>query len=222
MKWFTKNKTDDNHPEYWKTYLETFREVLPRFAHQATYVAFDTETTGFDFKKDRILALGAVKIHDSQIKIKECLEIFTEQEYFNPETVPIHGIMHNPGFQTISEAEMLKQFLDYIGNSPLVAHHAGFDIRMLNEALDRQGLPPLKNRVIDTMKFYRRGLIISNLVDKQRSFSLDEVAEKLDIPLKDRHTAAGDAFITALVFLKLWGKWERKKSLKTKTLLSVQ
>ncbi|WP_224490222.1 3'-5' exonuclease [Robertkochia flava] len=221
MKWFTKKSTDDA-PGFWKAYLETFREPLPEFAHQTTYVAFDTETTGFDFNQDRILALGAVKILDNQIRLDDTLEIYTTQDHFNPDTVPIHGILHNPRHQTISELEMLKQFLDYIGNAPLIAHHANFDIGMINQALKRHGLPPLKNKVVDTMKFYRRGLITSNLVDKQRSYSLDEVAEKLNVPLKDRHTAAGDAFITALIFMKLWRRWEKKKSLKTKTLIRVQ
>ena len=72
------------------------------------------------------------------------------------------------------------------------------------------------------MNFYKKGLITSNFIDRERGYSLDEVAEKLNIPLKDRHTASGDAFITALVFLKLWRKWDKNKTITTQKLLKIQ
>lgn len=219
--WFKKTP-EPEYPSFWKDYQNALKTELPRFAHETTYVALDTETTGFDFDKDRILAIGAVKIHEFKISVKDTLEVYTQQERFNPDTVPIHGIIHHPKYQTVDELEMLKQFLAYIKNAPLIAHHAHFDIGMINEALKRHGLPPLKNKILDTMYFYRRGLITSNLVDKERSYSLDEVAQKLDVPLKDRHTATGDAYITALVFLKLWRKWDRDNKLKTRKLLRLQ
>ena len=115
----------------------------------------------------------------------------------------IHGLIQNEKIKTISESEALKNFLDYIGNSILVAHHAYFDITMLNHALKRMGLPKLKNRILDTGRLYKATRISSNLIDQEKRYSLDEIAESLNIDVTDRHTAAGDAYITAIAFLKI-------------------
>lgn len=219
--WF--KKTDDaNLPDFWKQYEEAFNTPLPQYARDTTFIALDTETTGFDLETDRILAIGIIKIHHGTIKIKDSEELFVTQNYFNPKTVPIHGIVNHPKQTTISEKNMLISFLGLLKNAPVIAHHASFDIGMLNAALKRHHLPPLKNKVFDTMDFYRKGLITSNFVDKQRGYSLDEIAQKLNIPLKDRHTALGDAYITALIFLKLWRRWDKQYHLKTRKLLRLQ
>ncbi len=74
---------------------------------------------------------------------------------------------------------------------------------MINHALKRHGMPKLKNRFLDTSALYKRSLIRSPLVKNQDQYSLDELAEKFDIPTQDRHTALGDAYITAIAFLKI-------------------
>ena len=130
----------------------------------------------------------------------------------------IHGIIQNERIETLSEEEAVKAFLKYIGNSVLVAHHAGFDVGMINEALSRMGLPRLKNKVLDTVNLYRGTRIISNLINREKSYSLDEIAETYNIDTKDRHTAAGDAFITALAFLTILGKLNTDRKLNLKKL----
>src|SRR5690606_40655077 len=57
------------------------------------FIAFDTETTGFDRKEDRILSLGAVEIINKTIKANNSFEIYIKQDIFKPETVKIHGIL---------------------------------------------------------------------------------------------------------------------------------
>jgi DNA polymerase-3 subunit epsilon len=76
------------------------------------------------------------------------------------------------------------------------------------------GLPKLKNKVLDTVNLYRGTLIISNLINRDKTYSLDEIAETYSIEIKDRHTAAGDAFITAIAFLKILGKLNTGNKLK--------
>ena len=214
-------KKPDNLPDFWKDYEAKFQEKLPEEIAETRFVVFDTETTGFDIKKDRMLSIGAVGIENKSINIADGFEEYILQETFNPKTVKIHGIIQNERIETLSEEEAVKAFLKFIGNSVLVAHHAGFDLGMINEALSRMGLPRLKNKVLDTVNLYRGTRIISNLINREKSYSLDEIAETYNIDTKDRHTAAGDAFITALAFLTILGKLNTDRKLNLKKLFRI-
>lgn len=103
----------------------------------------------------------------------------------------------------------------------MVAHHAGFDRAIVDQALQRHGLPKIKNKFLVTSVLYRRTrtLISSPFLQKKVLYSLDELAEKFDIPIADRHTALGDAYITAIAFLKILGKMKEKRNLSVKGLL---
>lgn len=201
--WFRKKPNLENLPEFWQEYEKSFEERLPEDINAIRFVIFDTETTGFDFEKDRILSIGAVVVKNKSIEMKDNFEVYLDQEKFNPETVKIHGIIQNEKFDKLSEIEALKKFLRYIQNSVLVAHHARFDVTMVNKALARHGLPKLKNKVLDTAVLYKNTRIITNLIDRDRSYSLDEIAEAYNIDVTDRHTASGDAYITAIIFMKV-------------------
>jgi len=205
-KWFKKKETNEDLPYFWRNYARSFEEKLPEKIAEVRFIVFDTETTGFDYDEDRILSIGAVRIENKSIEISDNFEIFLEQTKFNPETVKIHGIIQNEKFEKLTELDALKKFLNYIQNSILVAHHAGFDIKMVNKALARNGLPKLKNRVLDTSILYKKTRITTNLIDRDKIYSLDEIAEAYNIDLIDRHTASGDAYITALIFMKLLGR----------------
>lgn len=209
-KWFKKNTNNEDLPYFWQNYARSFEEKLPEKISDIRFTVFDTETTGFNYEEDRILSIGAVRIEDKSIEISDNFEVFLEQTKFNPETVKIHGLIQNEKFKKISELEALKKFLSYIQNSVLVAHHAGFDIKMINKALQRNSLPKLKNKVLDTSILYKKTRITTNLIDRDKVYSLDEIAEAYNIDLTDRHTASGDAFITALIFMKLINKIKTK------------
>lgn len=203
---FKKNNEHEDLPIFWQNYAQSFEEKLPEKISEVRFIIFDTETTGFDFNEDRILSIGAVRIENQSIEISDNFEVLLDQTKFNPETVKIHGIIKNEKFEKITELEALKKFLNYIQNSVLVAHHAGFDIKMVNKALNRNNLPKLKNKVLDTAVLYRNTRIMTNFIDRDKVYSLDEIAEAYNIDLIDRHTASGDAYITALIFMKLIGR----------------
>ena len=214
-------KKSSDYPDFWKAYEAKFREELPALVSQTPFVIFDTETTGFDYRKDRILSIGAVKLQANELEVSETFEHYLQQEKFNPEAVKIHGILKEEKAECLSEQEAIRAFLKYIENAVLVAHHANFDINMINSALKRMGLPKLKNQVLDTGYLYRKTLLNSNLINKEKSYSLDEIAEAFIIDVKDRHTAIGDAFITAIAFLKILGKLDKNKEMKLKELLKL-
>ncbi len=218
MKWFKRKKSLAEYPGFWQKYENCFEQKLPNELSKIRFVVFDTETTGFDFENDRILSIGAVSLKNNSIEMKDNFEIYLDQNKFNPDTVKIHGIIKNEKFEKYSELEAIKQFLNYIQNSVLVAHHAGFDIKMVNKALNRHGLPKLKNKVLDTSILYKRSRITTNLIDRNKVYSLDEIAENYNIDMTDRHTASGDAYITALAFMKLLARLDGKEKLNFKKL----
>ncbi|MCL7754361.1 3'-5' exonuclease [Polaribacter sp. Z022] len=195
MKWF-KRKT---YPPFWDSYLNYFKEEQNTNLEEIRFVIFDTETTGLDTKNDRILSIGTIAVINNTIKVNDNLENYLNQDFFNTETVKIHGLLSDKKENKIEEKEAIIQFLEHIKNAILVAHHAAFDITMINNALIRLNLPKLKNKVLDTGQLYKK----TKKVTTQNHFSLDQLAEKFNIPLHDRHTASGDAYITAILFVKL-------------------
>ena len=193
------------YPEYWNEYEASFRNGLSKNISNISFVVLDTETTGFDLRNDRILSIGALKIKNGTMKAKESFEIFIEQNHFNEKTVSIHGILKKGKVKQVSELEGLKRLLYLLKNAVLIAHHVGFDVGMLNQALKRNGLPKLKNRTLDTAVLYNRSLPKSEQKINGH-FTLDELAEKFDINTADRHTALGDAYITGIAFLHVLSK----------------
>jgi len=213
-------KSNTNLPEFWKIYESQLKKPASNNFDELTFVVLDTETTGFSFDEDRILSIGAVKVKRETISVQEVFEIYLEQEKFNKDTVHVHGLLKNGLRVCIREILALEKFIDYVENSIIVAHHAGFDIGMLNSALLRNGLPKLKNTVIDTGVIYRKTLMKSYLVQPKTNYTLDDLAEKFAISKKDRHTALGDAYITAVAFLKIVSRLREKKNFSLKILMS--
>ncbi|MFV8335819.1 PolC-type DNA polymerase III [Flavobacterium sp. RSP29] len=182
------------------------------------FVVLDTETTGFDYTTDRILCIGAVVLQNNTIPINGSFEVYIQQEHYDQATAKIHGILKEFVIDRPTELEALQQFLDFLGDSIIIAHHTLFDITMINKALERNGLPELKNKTLDTAVLYKKTLLVSNLLERKESYSLDELADKFDISKKDRHTAMGDAYITAIAFLKILNKLREKKEIILKQL----
>ncbi|KAB1068681.1 3'-5' exonuclease [Tamlana haliotis] len=208
--WFSEEKKD--YPEFWLTYIEGFKSKFNEDIKNTRFIAFDTETTGFDFNEDRVLSIGAVSFIDKKIEVNKSLEIYIQQDVFNPETVKIHGLLKNSKVEKLSELEALKAFLAYIKNDVLVAHHANFDRKMIDKMLERHGLGKLRNKFIDTGHLYKKS-VHQIYKDDDLPYSLDELAKELNVPLVDRHTATGDALITALVFLKTLARLDKRKHL---------
>jgi DNA polymerase-3 subunit epsilon len=167
------------------------------------FVVLDTETTGFDSEKDRILCIGALRLKNQMISVRDCFEVYVQQQHYNQASTEIHGILSREQRHCLPEREALVDFVSYIGNDILVAHHAAFDLSMLNNALHRQGMPGITNPGLDTGVLYRKTVINSPVVPKKERYTLDDLADRFDISRKDRHTALGDAYITAIAFIQI-------------------
>lgn len=186
--WFFKQK---KYPEFWHVYNRKQQEKTTDF------VVIDIETTGLDYKNDQILSVGVVKINDHQIKLDSCKEWQLKRDFKSFEAIPIHGIV--PSVETTDETSFIEAFLDYIGNATLVGHHVDFDIKIINQLLLNNRLNKLKNNVLDTEKIFKKQQHWS----QEQHINLDDLLKHCQLKPLGRHTALGDAFSTALVFIAL-------------------
>lgn len=205
--------------KFWKKEENLFDENIT--IEETRFVVLDTETTGFDYTNDRMLCIGALVLQNNIIKIEESFEVYIEQDHYDQSTAQIHGILKDFIVKRPTELEALEQFLNYLGDSIIIAHHANFDITMINRALERNGLPELKNKSLDTGVLYKKTLIKSHLFERKDHYALDDLADKFDISKKDRHTALGDAYITAIAFLKIVKKLREKKEINLNQLFKL-
>lgn len=213
---FKKHKK--HYPDFWTTYEKSFDKKIPNDLKSVRFVVLDTETTGFDYNTDRILCIGAIGLLNNTIAIKDSLELFVHQEHYNIDSAEIHCILKKGKIDHIPEIEALQQLLEYLGNSVIIAHHTKFDVTMINKALERHGLPKLKNKTLDTAVLYQKSLLMTTLLDKKEHYTLDDLADKFNISKEDRHTAIGDSYITAIAFLKILNRMKYRKDLTLKDL----
>ena len=215
--WFSK-KEKTLLPPYYLEYEASFLQNNQLSIKETKFIVFDTETTGFSRRDDRVLSIGAVSLIDNAINVNDVFEVYILQKVFNAETVPIHGILKEGRIEKITELSALKLFLKYIENAVLVGHHIGFDIDMINEILKRNNLPKLLNKTLDTGSLYKKSKH-TIYQDKDKHYSLDNLCDELNISKSDRHTASGDAYITAIAFLKILSRLNKNDNLKLKDLL---
>jgi len=205
ISWFKKN----NDPQFWATYLNTFKTKQPNSIENTRFVVFDIESTELSTSTAKILSIGAIGICNNKMDIADSFEVYLKQDHFNADTVEIHGILKDGNLEKINEAEAIESFINFIRNAVLIAHHATFDVKMINTALKGMKLSKLKNKNIDTGILYRK-----LKGKKDIHVSLDDLCDEFNIPKYDRHTASGDAYITGLLFLKIISKLKQERNLK--------
>ncbi|SRR5579871_749113 len=165
-------------------------------------IVLDTETTGLDpLRGDRLVEVG-------------CIELFnrmptgvTFHRYFNPEremsaeAFAVHGLSTEFLADKPFFAEVVEEFLVFIGDSPLVIHNASFDVSFINAELDRLKRPLLlRERLVDTLLLARR---------KHPGVSnrLDDLCSRyaIDNSRRTKHGALLDAELLAEVYVDLIG-----------------
>lgn len=159
---------------------------------------FDTETTGLDpGGGDDIIAIGALRIVNGRLLRQEQFErLVRPRRPVSPASFAVHGISddmlrHQPG-----SAEVLAQFHRFVEDTVLVAHNAAFDLRFLRMREAEAGVA-FEQPVLDTL------LLSQALHPNQAEHSLEAIAARLGVNVVGRHTALGDAIVTAEVFLRM-------------------
>lgn len=206
-------KDNSHYPDFWQQHLARSYKLAPKTAiKDIDFVIFDTETTGLDAHKDRIRSIGAIRLHQGELLINSAFEVYIQQEAFSKEAVLIHGLLKEGKEEKISEEQAIAAFVDFCDNAILVAHNAVFDVSIINTALKQLGCGKLKNNVVDTAHLAIRadGHSANGRLLDTSPYLLDALCDTYGIRKSQRHTAAGDAFITAVLLMKLLKKLEKR------------
>ncbi|MFT9849328.1 3'-5' exonuclease [Aneurinibacillus sp. REN35] len=182
------------------------RTYPDRHLRSMRFVVFDTETTGFHpFAGDEIISIGAVIIQNGQIHESEYFhEYIHPNKPIPPIVTEITGITNDDVKDSPPALPVLHKFLTFIHDSYLVAHCADFDMNFLNSRLKKLCRTKLYNPVIDTMT------LAYHLLPTNASYGLDTLLDQHNIEIKERHTALGDALMTAQLFLMFIEELERR------------
>jgi len=180
-------------------------ELLKLPLRELVYTAFDTETTGLEPSKgDKIVAIGAVRIERGKI-LKDAIfhTLVNPERPIPPLATKIHGITDEMVKDKPTLREVLPKFLTFCKDTVLVAHNAAFDLKFLEIEAEKLGLK-LDFPVVDTL------FISYGIFEEFEDHNLDTIARKLGIPVAGLHSALGDAFLTAEIYLRFIPYLERR------------
>ncbi len=187
---------------YLSAFEDTWADDTP--CDEVRFVVLDTETTGLDPRRDRIITIGALAVLDGELLLDDVFEVMLKVAY-NNSSVTVHGITYDEAVDGMEESESLLRFLDYLRDGVIVGHHIDHDIQALNCACERHFNIVLKNRSLDTMDLTLHLNDDHAFANRSMAagFSLDGLCEMFGVIPHDRHTAGGDAFLTAQIFQRL-------------------
>lgn len=168
-----------------------------RSLFETDFVVFDLETTGAKTPPCRITEIGAFKISGGEIVGK--FETLVNPETFIPAFITeLTGISNQMVRNAPKFREVAEDFLEFIGDSVLVAHNSHFDMRFLNHEIGRiHENYRVANPCLCTVQLSRK------LLPHIENHRLHTVAEYYSIFIENRHRAAGDAHATAKIFVNL-------------------
>ena len=117
-------------------------------------IVLDTETTGLDYTRERLVEFAAVRLENGKIK-DEFQTLINPQQHIRKSSIAIHGITPEMVQDAPTEEEALPKILEFIGDYPIVAHNVIFDYSFLNEAKKRVMGEQLTNPRIDSQMMFK-------------------------------------------------------------------
>ncbi len=177
-------------------------------------IILDTETTGLDpLRGDRLVEIGCVEILNRMPTGQTFHRHLNPERDMPAEAFAVHGLSNEFLADKPFFAEVVEDFLDFIGDAPLVIHNASFDISFINAELDRVKRPPIaRERLVDTLLLARR---------KHPGVSnrLDDLCSRyaIDNSRRTKHGALLDAELLAEIYIDLIGARQSQLILATET-----
>ncbi len=171
-------------------------EVTSLSLGEAPYVVFDVETTGSSAGEGAITEIGALKVVRGQV-VGEFATLVNPKRPIQPFVVRLTGITDRMVAEAPPAAEVMPLFEEFVEGCVLVGHNARFDCSFVAAARQANGLTPLPNPVLDTLKLARA------LVPGLKRYRLASLVSHFGVRAAPNHRALADAAATTGVFLKL-------------------
>jgi DNA polymerase III subunit epsilon len=162
----------------------------------AHMVVVDLETTGLRANRDRLISIGAVTVRGHSLILEQSFERILRQESpSDPDNILIHRIGAGQQLGGVEPAAALRDFQQFVGDSPLIAYRAPFDAEVLRrEFAMTLGQSP-------HWPFVDLAVTLQLLWPETRANTLDAWAERFQLPILRRHHAVADALVTAQLLL---------------------
>jgi len=188
MNWNWVKKFKGDNPEFWNEYVTSFdfsskeRKII---------VVIDFKYIKDILNNPESLSIGCLEIENNFLVVKTFIELIFQKD--------IYSIPNNE-----LETNEIPVFLNFIKNATLIGLNMNLTLEIINNILDKSNLGSLKNQYIDI------GLMHHKLIENTSEdlLSLNELCEIYKIQNNEKRTISGDAFMTALLFLKLKKKLE--------------
>ncbi|MCL6417638.1 3'-5' exonuclease [Aestuariirhabdus sp. Z084] len=179
-----------------------YRFLFDRFEGDE-YISLDMETTSLDPKSADILSIGAVPVRGNEILTSRRFDVkLNAPDSMNPEAILIHKLREVDLQGQMETEQALTELLHYIGNRPILGYFIRFDIGVLNRHYKELFGFSLPNQSIELSQYYLQKVKRQH-PDMEVDGRFATIAEKLQLPMLERHTAYGDALTTALMYVRL-------------------
>jgi DNA polymerase III subunit epsilon len=185
--------------QHWFSKGQRHSEIKPE-----RWIIVDVETSGLDNTRDHLLSIGAVAMVGREIMIDDSFEALIGQtEASSHENIVIHGISGSAQRGGQAEGEVLRAFESWCNRAPMLGWHIGFDLGFLRPAYVRHKIEGPTRDNLDLAP-------LAQVLLEDRSNSLDDYLNKLGIVVQSRHSAAADAWMTALLAARLYDAASRQ------------
>ncbi|MEW5820882.1 MAG: 3'-5' exonuclease [Cyanobacteriota bacterium] len=168
-------------------------------------IVVDVETTGLDFRREKIIELAAVKLVNN--KITESYEsLVNPMQHIRSSSINIHGITEEMILEAPTIEEVLPLLLDFIEDKPIIGHNVIFDYSFINHASLSLYGKELNNARIDTLLMFKEAF------PNEPSHSLTSLLNRFGAKVDNAHRAMADAYALAEVYGKLRAVYEERYS----------
>lgn len=187
------------------------RAALREAAQARRWVLIDTETSGLDPRRDRLIALAgvgialdggapALRVADSIELVLACPPDLALDEVAR-RNILLHGVGRGEQGEGLPPDEGLRRLLDWCDGAPCLAFHAAFDAAMLERACREslgQGWP---------LPWLDLAEVARALYPALPHRQLDDWLAQFGLAAGQRHRASSDAWVTAELLQRLWPRW---------------
>ena len=167
------------------------------------YVVFDLETTGVSPQSDKVIEISAVKVRDGKV-VDEFSTLVNPMRSIPYGATKVNGITDKMVADKPVFEEVLKGFIEFIGDDILVGHNINeFDMKFIHRDCEAFFRMFLGNDYIDTLPIARKCL------PQLAHHRLTDLAIHYNIPAEGAHRALNDCRMNQIVYEMLSEELEK-------------